>query len=824
MKKLKYWKYYLIIVSIVLVSVQIQAQNGWIQKADIPNGGGSASVVNDKIYVVGGTTAGSLIDQAYNLVYDPSTNTWVEKAPMPTARGFLTSEVVRDTIYAIGGGYPTAKKKVEAYDPLTNSWSTKADMLSPRLGMRAGVINGIIYTLGGNYNQRNCQAYDPSTNTWTEKTPIPAGGGALSVTVCNGLIYTFGGSTYSPWGAVSNVYVYNPQTDSWTKKQDMPTPRFAFQTYLVNGKIYAIGGTQSDGGVSLATVEVYDPVTDTWETRPNMPNGMAWFSGAVVNNKIYVISGSPDWGSTMSHSVWEYDPSFHTDIPAGNVSGTWTIANSPYHVLGEITIPDGETLSIEPGVEVVFMGHHKFNVQGRLLAVGSQHDPILFTAEDKTAGWHGVRFINTPGTNDTSKIVHCSFKYGKANTGSGYDRCGGAIFIRGVDKVFVSSSLFEYNMTSGEVGSTGGPGVCIFYGSPTVTKSTFIHNDGTLGSAGAIKVDFTSNAVISNNIISNNTSSWGTIICGYQSDNQPTISGNIISNNVATVAAGGILIYSSAKPRIENNIIFNNQAPSGGGIYCLTNANPVLINNTIAYNSAGSGGGIYYDSNSDGICINNILFGNTASTGNQVYLLDNASDPIFAYCDIQNGVNGFGGSGSGSNYSGLYENNIDSDPLFLPVPVGKYILSNYSQCIGAGIDSIEIAGDWYQAPPFCIMINPRPSPSGTMPDIGACENTLGSPTDVGQELVTPTEFALSQNYPNPFNPSTTISWQSPVSSQITLKVYDLLGNEIAILVDENKPAGKYEVEFNASSLTSGVYFYQLKAGNIIQTRKMILIR
>lgn len=92
------------------------------------------------------------------------------------------------------------------------------------------------------------------------------------------------------------------------------------------------------------------------------------------------------------------------------------------------------------------------------------------------------------------------------------------------------------------------------------------------------------------------------------------------------------------------------------------------------------------------------------------------------------------------------------------------------------------------------------------------------------ELTIPVEFTLEQNYPNPFNPSTKISWQSPVGSHQTIKVFDVLGNEIATLVDGYKPAGSYEVEFDASSFSSGVYFYQLKTGDFVQTRKMILIR
>jgi len=88
----------------------------------------------------------------------------------------------------------------------------------------------------------------------------------------------------------------------------------------------------------------------------------------------------------------------------------------------------------------------------------------------------------------------------------------------------------------------------------------------------------------------------------------------------------------------------------------------------------------------------------------------------------------------------------------------------------------------------------------------------------------PTEFLLSQNFPNPFNPSTKIKYSVPQSSNITLTVFDILGNEIETLVNEEKPAGTYEVEFNASALPSGVYFYQLKAGSFLQTKKMLFLK
>jgi hypothetical protein len=97
--------------------------------------------------------------------------------------------------------------------------------------------------------------------------------------------------------------------------------------------------------------------------------------------------------------------------------------------------------------------------------------------------------------------------------------------------------------------------------------------------------------------------------------------------------------------------------------------------------------------------------------------------------------------------------------------------------------------------------------------------------------INPIDFSLSQNYPNPFNPSTNIKFAISDFGFVNLKVYDVLGNEVATLVEKEMPAGEYEVEFNSHSglsgikeLTSGVYFYQLQAGNFIQTKKMLFLK
>jgi len=111
---------------------------------------------------------------------------------------------------------------------------------------------------------------------------------------------------------------------------------------------------------------------------------------------------------------------------------------------------------------------------------------------------------------------------------------------------------------------------------------------------------------------------------------------------------------------------------------------------------------------------------------------------------------------------------------------------------------------------------------------------LPIPPAVDDDPNTLNEFSLSQNYPNPFNPSTTIKYSIPVETRrpttagspqnVILKIYDILGREIATLVNRKQKAGNYEVQFNAKDLTSGIYFYKLQSGNFVESRKMLLLK
>jgi len=160
-----------------------------------------------------------------------------------------------------------------------------------------------------------------------------------------------------------------------------------------------------------------------------------------------------------SASTINYATSTHTDVAGGPVYGTWTLANSPYYIQGEITVPNDSTLTIEPGVQVEFQGHYKLNVQGRLIASGTETESIIFTVSD-TSGfsnnassegvWGGIRFDATPVTNDSSLLKYCVIEYAKTFAIGPYTfdgPHGGGIFIKNYSKVRVEKCLMNRYQT-----------------------------------------------------------------------------------------------------------------------------------------------------------------------------------------------------------------------------------------------------------------------------------------------------------------------------------------------------------------------------------------
>ena len=188
------------------------------------------SVVNDKIYAIGGVLAGttSFVEE-----YDPATDTWTRKADMPANRNFLTTSVVNGKIYAIGGSVETDGpffSTVEAYDPATDTWTRRTDLPEPRYLHTAGVVKGKIYIIAGSPRNRTASnavfEYDPETDTWIRKADAPTVRSWMSSN--RGFIESWCGSNWAssrpmkaPWkgsGAATTLKV-SPGPESSPRKE-----------------------------------------------------------------------------------------------------------------------------------------------------------------------------------------------------------------------------------------------------------------------------------------------------------------------------------------------------------------------------------------------------------------------------------------------------------------------------------------------------------------------------------------------------------------------------------------------------------------------------
>ena len=239
-------------------------------------------------------------------------NQWIEKAPMPTARFHFGAASVNCTIYAIGGlaevfdgheyGHTGTTNVNEAYDPATDAWVEKAPMPGPNWLDSFGIVvhQGKIYCIGGPANN----VYDPATDTWEAKKAMPTPRHFLDANVVDGKIYLIGGRAMGKvdWSPLLITYhvsdvneVYDPATNSWTEKAPIPHPIASYASAVVNNKIYIISGCTPSGDIT-GLVQVYDPQTDNWSSAASIPNPVEnAVAGAITNNAmpsaIYVIGG-----------------------------------------------------------------------------------------------------------------------------------------------------------------------------------------------------------------------------------------------------------------------------------------------------------------------------------------------------------------------------------------------------------------------------------------------------------------------------------------------------------------------------------------------------
>jgi parallel beta-helix repeat protein/predicted outer membrane repeat protein len=431
----------------------------------------------------------------------------------------------------------------------------------------------------------------------------------------------------------------------------------------------------------------------------------------------------------------------------------------------------------------------------------------------------------------------------------------------------VSSPTISNNTISGNSGYKGGGGIFCYYSSPTISNNTISGNSAYKG--GGIYCDYNCNPAICNNAIGGNSANdyGGGIYCYWSS---PTISNNTISRNSARNNGGGIYCYASF-PDVMNTILWLDSAPNGPEIYLTGSSSPEVTYSDVQGGWSGTGNincdpefvnpdsgnfhlqmtsccidsgdpdpqyndpdgtrndiGAFYFRQEPPATVQlmpheNVIIlppeGGSFSYDAWIYNLTGSAITVdvWAYAFVP-GIGRYGPIRRYNNvrvrrWNDLGRNNLSQQVPSL-APAGEY---SYVAYIGE-FDTEIIDSSYFT-------FTKLGTPGGK--DLGWLARGDWFEVDdfaFQRETVLPTDFALSQNYPNPFNAKTTFNYQLPVSNDVKLEVYNLLGQKLATLVDERQEAGYKSVIWDASEVSSGLYFYKLTAGEYTETRRMMLVK
>lgn len=415
--------------------------------------------------------------------------------------------------------------------------------------------------------------------------------------------------------------------------------------------------------------------------------------------------------------------------------------------------------------------------------------------------------------------------------GDGYNY-GAGVRVKFSQSFSVINNNISYNTTEAP-NKTNGGGLLLFRTqNVNIQQNRFSQNLSTAG--GGIQEISCTNSQIIHNVFIRNQSDGGGGLAVVGSD--PIIDSNFISANMAKFG-GGIYILGLSRTRITNNIIVSNKADSlGGGILLFnmqtnksidelhkksdikSNALDVnqVLNNTLTQNHALYEGGAIWSDNMNVVIFNNILWNDSSNVGSEL--------------EVKSGHVWVGYSAIEGSFQG--EKIINQDPQFVSGDTLYRVITAWpdqSPCLGGGVDSIQYDGFWIYSPDSDYWGNPRSMPVGSCPDIGAFESSVANTAIISQNPSVITGFQLHQNYPNPFNPQTHFNFELPDDSHVRVIIYDLLGSQIKMLLNEKQSAGMYHMTWDGKDskgqrVSSGIYFCSVKVGDDVRVSKMVLQR
>ncbi len=537
---------------------------------------------------------------------------------------------------------------------------------------------------------------------------------------------------------------------------------------------------------------------------------------------------------------------FFFDQSKGPIIGTiptitWHAGASPYRIVGRVLLPLGNTLTIDPGVDVVFDADVQFVVRGRLAAIGTETDSIRFI-EGAAEQWRGLRF----GAGDSSTLHYARISDGDANGYWIHDCQGGAINVAGIDtRVELRNSVL-----SGNSAFDAGGGLFARYMSAVTIEDCIIRDNAANYYGGGIHAD---NAAV-------------------------TVTRSVIDGNSAAIG-GAVYARDTAEVALTNCTITGNDALAEG-------SGPFSSLTAPSIDASMKAGGAFAFTGATLALHNTILWGNSP--------IEMANHPVrpgaivATFCDIEGG------------YGAEADSNVSADPLFVDSEQGDYHLMYGSPAIDAGDPTSALDPDTTRADigaiPFDHRIESPPVwlarpalaatvgealtfvvaaadpngdalsysapllPSGAAFDgesrtfawtpapqqrgealavFGVSDGSTAvldsvrlhvaaSPTSIA-DASQPLRTELRDNFPNPFNPATTIRYAVAHDGPISIVVWNMAGQQVRTVVDGPIPTGYHSVVWDGRDATgrevsSGVYLYRLTSAKGSLVRKMLLLR
>ena len=319
-------------VSIMLLSVlapwesiraaPAQDRGSWSAVSTMPTGTGDSGVaaLDGKIYVEGGSTffphilpassdmGSGTWGSSVNYEYDPATDKWRQRAPMPIGLSHVGVVGFDHKLYVFGGFtsliHANAQNAALVYDPATDGWQWLPPLSSRRGSVSVVELGGKIHVFGGRAHDPVPldlhEIYDPVTSRWTRMAPMPVARDHMGIAVIGGKIHIVGGRTRGQTDNVSEHDVYDPASDKWSKAAPIPTPRSGGAAVYYHGLLIYAGGECKKldpsagfgGGENFDEVEGYDPKTDKWRPLTNLPGARQAFGAATVGAAAYFPGGT----------------------------------------------------------------------------------------------------------------------------------------------------------------------------------------------------------------------------------------------------------------------------------------------------------------------------------------------------------------------------------------------------------------------------------------------------------------------------------------------------------------------------------------------------